>query len=206
MVRGANAVLSRTRRTRRTPYAAAQRGPADTQPSAQEPAARGGSLPDVFSQSPSGQHPGAPSSRGSSRRALKNWRVRSRLFLLVIIPTVAAVILGSLRIGSSVQSALADQRIAQLASLNGNIIGLVQAIQTECPAPAEGPLRRRLHHFIAVGRGGDEPARGYRRRVLPANSAGCARRGCRDRRARAAANRRNQLPPFSPGRDREVHQ
>jgi len=133
MVRGANAVLSKTRRTRRTPYAAAQREPAGTQPGAQEPAARDRSVPDVFSQSPSGQHRegAASSSRGSSRRALKNWRVRSRLFLLVIIPTVAAVILGSLRIGSSVQSALADQRIAQLASLNGQIIGLVQAIQTE---------------------------------------------------------------------------
>jgi signal transduction histidine kinase len=133
MVRGANAVLSKTRRTRRPPYAAAQRESTGTQPGAQEPAARDGSVPDVFSQSPSGQHrEGAPSlSRGSSRRALKNWRVRSRLFLLVIIPTVAAVILGSLRIGSSVQSALADQRVAQLASLNGKIIGLVQAIQTE---------------------------------------------------------------------------
>src|SRR5215470_2104048 len=133
MVRGANAVLSKTRRTRRTPYAAAQRESADSQPRAQEPAARDGSVPDVFSQSPSAQHrDGAPSlSRGSSRRALKNWRVRSRLFLLVIIPTVAAVILGSLRIGSSVLSALADQRVAQLASLNGQIIGLVQAIQSE---------------------------------------------------------------------------
>src|SRR5262245_31689247 len=151
MVRGANAVLSKTRRTRRTPYAAAQRESADTQPAAQEPAARAGPLPDVFSQSPSGQRRegAAFSSRGSSRRALKNWRVRSRLFLLVIIPTVAAVILGSLRIGSSVQSALADQRVAQLASLNGKIIALVQAVQTE---------RRDTITFITLGDNGGRSA------------------------------------------------
>ncbi len=152
MVKGANAVLSRTKRTRRIPYAAAQRESVDTQPAARGPAAaRDGSLPDVFSPSPSGQHRegAAPSSRGSSRRALKNWRVRSRLFLLVIIPTVAAVILGSLRIGSAVQSALADQRVAQLASLNGKIIGLVQALQTE---------RQDTITFITLGANGGRGA------------------------------------------------
>ena len=40
-----------------------------------------------------------------SRYALQNWSVRSRLLLLVCIPTVTAVVLGGLRIASSLQSA-----------------------------------------------------------------------------------------------------
>jgi signal transduction histidine kinase len=66
-----------------------------------------------------------------SLRALKNWRVRSRLLLLVAIPTVTAVALGGVRIVSSVRSGLADQRVVQLADLSGEITGLVQALQDE---------------------------------------------------------------------------
>ena len=44
-------------------------------------------------------------SRNTSRRALKNWRVRSRLVLLVVIPTVTAVVFGGIQIASSLQSA-----------------------------------------------------------------------------------------------------
>jgi signal transduction histidine kinase len=50
-----------------------------------------------------GSLPAAPAR--SSWRALKNWRVRSRLILLVSIPTAAAVALGVIRIYSSVHSA-----------------------------------------------------------------------------------------------------
>jgi signal transduction histidine kinase len=143
---GRNAVLSRTRKTRRIPSAAAEREPASTQPGAvKEPAAaRNGSPPDVFGQSPSGQHRegAAPASRGSSRRALKNWRVRSRLFLLVIIPTIAAVVLGGIRISSSVQSALVYQRVVTMANLNAKIIGLAGALQRE---------REDLIQFIMLG-------------------------------------------------------
>jgi signal transduction histidine kinase len=69
--------------------------------------------------------------RRRSRRALKNWRVRSRLFLLVTIPTVTAVAAGGIFIASSVQSALVDQRVVTLANLSGKITGLVQALQNE---------------------------------------------------------------------------
>jgi signal transduction histidine kinase len=69
--------------------------------------------------------------RPASRRALKNWRVRSRLFLLVIIPTVTAVAAGAIFIASSAQSALVYGRVLTLANLSGKITGLVQALQTE---------------------------------------------------------------------------
>jgi signal transduction histidine kinase len=72
-----------------------------------------------------------PTQRLARRRALKNWRVRSRLVLLVIIPTVTAVSAGGIFITTSVQSALVYQRVLTLANLSGDITGLVQSIQKE---------------------------------------------------------------------------
>jgi hypothetical protein len=57
----------------------------------------------------------------TSHYALKNWRVRSRLLLLISIPTLTAVVLGGIRIASSVQSAYASQRVETLASLGQEI-------------------------------------------------------------------------------------
>jgi signal transduction histidine kinase len=102
--------------------------------------------------SANGQHGDSPASQvpgKSSRRALKNWSVRSRLLLLVIIPVLAAVVLGGIRIASSVQSAFAYQRVEQLASLNGNIASLVQALQTE---------RQDTVTFITLGDNGGRTA------------------------------------------------
>jgi signal transduction histidine kinase len=59
-------------------------------------------------QSSSGRKRAAPApdaARKNSRRALRNWRVRSRLLLLVIIPTITAVVFGGIQIASSLQSA-----------------------------------------------------------------------------------------------------
>jgi signal transduction histidine kinase len=76
----------------------------------------------------SGQAP-----RGSqlSRRSLKNWRVRSRLLLLIIIPTLTAVVLGGSRIVTSVQSALAYQRVEQLANMSYDVTGLAARLEDE---------------------------------------------------------------------------
>jgi signal transduction histidine kinase len=92
---------------------------------------------------------GADGPEPGSRRALKNWRVRSRLLLLVIIPTVTAVLLGGIRIGSSVQSALAYQRVLRLANLSGEITDLVQALQNE---------RQDTITFITLGSNGGRAA------------------------------------------------
>jgi signal transduction histidine kinase len=77
--------------------------------------------------------PGPPADRGSvaSRRALKNWRVRSRLLLLITIPTLTAVVLGGTRIVSSVQSALTFQRIEQLANLSSGVTTLAARLEDE---------------------------------------------------------------------------
>ena len=72
------------------------------------------------------RHPG-----GSSRRALKNWRVRSRLVLLIAIPTLTAVILGGTGILSYARSATADGRVQQLAALSANVTVLAQRLEDE---------------------------------------------------------------------------
>jgi hypothetical protein len=136
MVRGASAVVSKVRKTRGTPRAAIKQVPRDANPAADGAAAPNRSATDVFPLPDGGQQPGGgsgggPAPRPASRRALKNWRVRSRLFLLVVIPTVTAVAAGGVFIASSVNGALINQRVLTLANLSGKITGLAQALQSE---------------------------------------------------------------------------
>ena len=79
---------------------------------------------------PGGPGP-APRRGGSSRRALKNWRVRSRLVLLIAIPTLTAVVLGGTGILSYARSATADGRVQQLAALSANVTVLAQHLEDE---------------------------------------------------------------------------
>ncbi len=67
----------------------------------------------------------------SSRRALKNWRVRSRLVLLIAIPTLTAVVLGGTGILSYARSATADGRVQQLAALSAHVTVLAQNLEDE---------------------------------------------------------------------------
>jgi signal transduction histidine kinase len=80
--------------------------------------------------------------RQGSRRGLKNWRVRSRLVLLIAIPTLTAVVLGGISILSYARSASADGRVQQLATLSANITQLAQKLEEE---------RDRTVYFIALG-------------------------------------------------------
>jgi signal transduction histidine kinase len=73
----------------------------------------------------------APPGQNAGRFALKNWRVRSRLLLLVLLPTLAALILGGFSVVASARSALAYQRVEQFSRLGGEITNLVQALQAE---------------------------------------------------------------------------
>jgi signal transduction histidine kinase len=128
-------VLSKATKSRGIPRAAMMRasGVAGRSAAADGGAAPGDSAPDAFAASPGdAQQPGAGHARrAASRRALKNWRLRSRLWLLVIIPTVTAVAAGGVFIASSVDSAFVYQRVLTLANLSGKITGLVQALQDE---------------------------------------------------------------------------
>jgi signal transduction histidine kinase len=95
-------------------------------------------------------HPQAPTVSQPSRHGLKNWRVRSRLLLLISIPTLTAIALGGIRVSSSVQSALAYERVQQLANLNSDLTTLVQRLQDE---------RDQTAYFIAQGTQADQTAR-----------------------------------------------
>ena len=86
-----------------------------------------------------------PASGRGSRRALKNWRVRSRLLLLIAIPTLVAVILGGDRIVSSLQSARAYQQVQTLANLGQDAMALTQALEEE---------RDQTAYYIALGSAG----------------------------------------------------
>jgi signal transduction histidine kinase len=118
-VRGANGMPRR-------PRAVTRLGSRGVGPGAHGPAAPSHAAPH------DGQQPGAasPPTR-APRRGLRNWRVRSRLLLLVIIPTLTAVAAGGVFIASSVESALINQRVLTLANLSGKVTGLVQALQNE---------------------------------------------------------------------------
>ncbi len=87
----------------------------------------------------------APRRGRPSRRGLRNWRVRSRLLLLIAIPTLPALILGAVRIGSSVQSAVAFQRAEERAVLASDITQLAQLLETE---------RDQTVYYIALGSNG----------------------------------------------------
>jgi signal transduction histidine kinase len=90
--------------------------------------------------------PAAPTPAGHGfEHALKNWRVRSRLRLLVVLPALAAVILGGISVTSSARSAVAYQRVEQFSRLGGEITNLIQALQLE----REDTIR-----FITMGPGG----------------------------------------------------
>ena len=152
MVKGARAVRS-SNRTRSVSSAAALSSP----PGSNEPAVRNDPSLNrpppaavVVPRNQPGPLPGRP--RGLRRRSLKNWRVRSRLFLLVIIPTVTAVALGGFRIASAVQSAEVYQRVENLANLSGQITGLVQALQNE---------REDTVNYIVLGPGPITHGRGF---------------------------------------------
>jgi signal transduction histidine kinase len=88
---------------------------------------------------------GPPRSGGSSRRGLMNWRVRSRLLLLIAIPTLTALVLGGAPIASAVQSAFAFQRAEERAVLASNITQLAQRLETE---------RDQTIYYIALGKTG----------------------------------------------------
>jgi signal transduction histidine kinase len=101
-------------------------------------AADGGGMPSAAAPAVAGRM------RPAFRYGLKNWRVRSRLLLLVVLPTLAAVILGGVGVVSSARSALAYQRVEQFSRLGGQITNLIQALQAE----REDTIR-----YITIGSG-----------------------------------------------------
>ncbi|WP_283134213.1 sensor histidine kinase [Rhizohabitans arisaemae] len=87
---------------------------------------------------------GEPAKGG--RLALQNWRVRSRLVALILIPTIAGVFLGGLRVVASINVAADYRLVRQNAEFVGILGELTQALAME---------RDISVLFVAQGRQGD---------------------------------------------------
>ncbi|WP_311932498.1 nitrate- and nitrite sensing domain-containing protein [Microbispora sp. H11081] len=85
--------------------------------------------PTAGAPSVNGAPPADPATGNSIQ--LKNWRVRTRLVALIVLPTVVAVLLGGLRVTSSIASAAEYQRVRDAVELVGNIGVLLHEIQLE---------------------------------------------------------------------------
>jgi signal transduction histidine kinase len=101
--------------------------------------------------SANGARSAPPATGRSSRRALKNWHVRSRLLLLIIIPTLAAIGLGGFSIASSIRSAESYQRVSTLATLGQRVAVLAQSLEDERDLTAG---------FIQMGAAGGRGSKG----------------------------------------------
>jgi signal transduction histidine kinase len=139
-------VRSKTRTTRGAPSGErlAPAGGPSAAP-ARHGQARAATDPEAFgppADSDAEPEPQTASARPPSRRALRNWRVRSRLVLLIAIPTLTAIILGGIRIGASAQAAVADQRVERLAALSSQVASFASALQAE---------RLEMVNFIVLG-------------------------------------------------------
>ncbi|GAA3444859.1 sensor histidine kinase [Planomonospora venezuelensis] len=81
--------------------------------------------------------------------ALRNWRVRSRLIILIAIPTIAMIVLGGLRVIASISSAAEYERVRAGAELAAALSELAHELEGERDLSAR---------FVAQGRpaGGQE--------------------------------------------------
>src|SRR6266699_3289033 len=127
-VRGTSTVPSRSKMSRDAAPGPAGRSDAGAQ-EAYGPSV-GGSVTDLLDPAAEPPQAGRPSGR-TRGRVMRNWRVRSRLVLLITIPTATAVAIGGSSIASSWRSAVADQRITQLATLVSKVTTLSYQLQYE---------------------------------------------------------------------------
>ncbi|MFL4949168.1 nitrate- and nitrite sensing domain-containing protein [Streptomyces sp. MMS24-I31] len=84
---------------------------------------------------------------GNQRRfAPSNWRVRTQLLAVVVVPIVTALVLGGLRIGSAVQNTQDINNVRQLVRVVDKGTALVEEIEDERDLTAL---------YVAAGRTGD---------------------------------------------------
>jgi signal transduction histidine kinase len=126
-----------------------------------------------------GRHPDAddpPRAPGrSSRLALYNWRVPTRLMVILFIPVVTGLVFAGLRVANSVDFAQQATEAERVATLARSATSLADALQTERDVSAL-PLTRGRRHDPAVRR-----ARADTDRMLKRFDADAARVGKNER-------------------------
>ncbi|MER7672650.1 nitrate- and nitrite sensing domain-containing protein [Kitasatospora sp. NPDC096128] len=68
---------------------------------------------------------------GLSRLAMRNWRIRTRLIALLALPVMVSLVLGGLRIQTSMQNSQQLAQMANLSDLAKKATNLADALQTE---------------------------------------------------------------------------
>ncbi|MGV9271624.1 sensor histidine kinase [Kitasatospora sp. NPDC003701] len=77
--------------------------------------------------------------KGMSRLAMRNWRIRTRLIALLALPVLVALVLGGLRIQTSLETSQQLAQMANLSDLAKKATNLADALQTERDISA-GPI------------------------------------------------------------------
>ncbi|MFC1420389.1 sensor histidine kinase [Streptacidiphilus cavernicola] len=73
---------------------------------------------------------------GAKRYALSNWRIRTRLLALLVLPVAAAIVLGGFRIQTSLETQNQLTKVAQLGDVAQSATELATALETERDAMA----------------------------------------------------------------------
>ncbi|WP_051738441.1 sensor histidine kinase [Kitasatospora setae] len=76
---------------------------------------------------------------GLSRFAMRNWRIRTRLIALLLLPVMVALVFGGLRVQSSMENSRELSQMSDLAELARTATDLADALQTERDIAA-GPV------------------------------------------------------------------
>ncbi|MFD0410741.1 nitrate- and nitrite sensing domain-containing protein [Kitasatospora sp. NPDC127116] len=76
---------------------------------------------------------------GLNRLAMRNWRIRTRLIALLALPVLVSLVLGGLRIQSSMENSQQLAQMANLSDLAKKATNLADALQTERDISA-GPI------------------------------------------------------------------
>ncbi|MFJ4673089.1 nitrate- and nitrite sensing domain-containing protein [Kitasatospora purpeofusca] len=77
--------------------------------------------------------------KGMSRLAMRNWRIRSKLIALLALPVMVALVLGGLRIQTSLETSQQLAQMANLSDLAKKATDLANALQNERDVSA-GPM------------------------------------------------------------------
>ncbi|MDY0812889.1 nitrate- and nitrite sensing domain-containing protein, partial [Kitasatospora purpeofusca] len=77
--------------------------------------------------------------KGMSRLAMRNWRIRSKLIALLALPVMVALVLGGLRIQTSLETSQQLAQMANLSDLAKKATDLANALQSERDVSA-GPM------------------------------------------------------------------
>src|SRR5690242_21027194 len=88
--------------------------------------------------------------RSSARWHIRNWRMRWRVLALVLVPTVAALTFGTLRVSAAATTAATASRTAQLGTVGSDITTLAEAVEDERDLTAG---------YIAANQGGQKALR-----------------------------------------------